>query len=56
MSTHNICFCGEIREILILFRKKKSTLCGALTHPLLYSVKQDNFRHHIGDIHYSTNV
>ena len=30
MSTHNICFCGEIRKISILFGLKKSTLTSAI--------------------------
>ena len=30
MSTHNICFCGEIRKISILWIEKKSALTSAM--------------------------
>ena len=29
MSTHNICFCGEIKKLSVLFVEKKSTFSGA---------------------------
>ena len=33
MSTHNICFCGEIRKISVLL-VEKSPLSGAMTDSL----------------------
>ena len=30
MSTHNICFYGDIREVSVLFKWEKSVLAGAM--------------------------
>ena len=37
MSTHNICFCREIRKILVLFLSKKTPLYLELYHSLCCS-------------------
>ena len=30
MSSHNICFCEEIRKLSVLFHRNKSTLSGVI--------------------------
>ena len=40
MSTHNICFCGEIRKIAIVFGLKKNALSGA-RHPENEGIESD---------------
>ena len=38
MSTHNICFCEEIRKKNQYFLDEKSALSGAMIHSKIYHV------------------
>ena len=41
MSTHNVCFCGEIRKLSAFFFDEKSALSVAMTSAVFFPLIQE---------------